>query len=91
MAEDDLLLGLLVGLQIHLPPPNGPFRLVVGASVLIVAVIIGILLCKDLGQTQISDTSKALWTTIFIVLPLFSWIAYYFVIKKGKITQKSLK
>ena len=85
----DLILGFLAGMVMHrsrLGPGAGPMGLVgpiIGIAFLILTVAVSIYLWKDLRQRNINDTSKTLWAITFFVLPISSWLAYHFVVKKG--------
>jgi len=88
----DLIIGFLLGQAMHMPPPPAdPLRLVIGIAIISTIVIVATLFCRDMGQERITDTSKALWGLSFYLIPIVSWLGYYFIVKKGISTSKTSK
>ncbi|NHI92902.1 MAG: hypothetical protein EAX96_10410 [Candidatus Lokiarchaeota archaeon] len=57
--------------------------IIVGAVCIIALIAITIYLLKDLGQTSMDDLPKFLWGLSFFFLPIFSWIAYHYLVRKA--------
>ncbi len=83
MANEDLLLGFLAGLYARLQPQPDPLGAILFFAVVIAVIVIGLFFCRDLGQQSVDDTAKVLWVIIFFLMPIISWIAYWFVIRKS--------
>ncbi|MHA1377394.1 MAG: hypothetical protein ACTSRG_03320 [Candidatus Helarchaeota archaeon] len=84
MASTDFLTGYLIAKLVPsagLPPET--IALIGGTIIAAVVIVIGLIFCWDLGKQANSDLSKIGWVIIFFILPVYSWIAYYLIIKKG--------
>ena len=57
--------------------------IIVGVIVLAVLIGITIYLLKDLGQSSMDDLPKFLWGFSFFFIPIISWIAYHFLVRKA--------
>ena len=84
MTEVDLLYGFIIGMFMRTRQPVNPLTMIIGIAILAAFIIVEIFLCRDLGQLTLSDSSKAIWAMTFFVLPIISWIGYFFVVKKGR-------
>lgn len=91
MADVEFLYGLIVGLLAKAPPQRNPLGMIIGISVIAAFIVISTLFARDLGQMVIEDTSKALWGIAFYIIPIVSWLGYYFVVKKGRSISKTSK
>ncbi|MFX1451956.1 MAG: hypothetical protein ACFFCM_14015 [Promethearchaeota archaeon] len=83
MTSDDFVLGVLVGLAARLQPQPDPLATGLFFGAIIAVIVIGLIFCRDLGQQSVDDTAKVIWVIIFFVIPIISWIAYWFVIRKS--------
>ena len=83
MANDDLLLGFIAGLLMSFQSRPDPLATILFFAAIIAVIVIGIFFCRDLGQQTVDDTAKVLWVIIFFLMPIISWIAYWFVIRKS--------
>ncbi|NVM01987.1 MAG: hypothetical protein HWN67_06605 [Candidatus Helarchaeota archaeon] len=91
MADLEFLYGLIVGLLVKAPPPRNPLGMIIGISIIVASIVIATMFARDLGEQMTSDTSKALWGIAFYIIPVVSWIGYYFVVKRGRSISKSSK
>ncbi|MHA1377396.1 MAG: hypothetical protein ACTSRG_03330 [Candidatus Helarchaeota archaeon] len=91
MAETDILYGLILGTMGRMRPPPDPLRMGIGIALITVVIVVATFIARDVGKKQVSDTSKALWGLGCYLLPVISWLAYYFVVKKGISISKSGK
>ncbi|NVM01986.1 MAG: hypothetical protein HWN67_06600 [Candidatus Helarchaeota archaeon] len=91
MPEEELTTGFFVGLFARFQQPPDLLGTVIFFAAIIAIIVIGIFFCRDLGQQNVDDTAKVLWAVIFFLLPIISWFAYWFVIKKGRSISKSGK
>jgi len=57
--------------------------IIAGCIALAVLIGITIYLLRDLGQTSMDDLPKFLWAISFFLLPILSWIAYHFIVRKA--------
>ncbi|MHA1301350.1 MAG: hypothetical protein ACTSO9_18155 [Candidatus Helarchaeota archaeon] len=82
MTDQDILTGFLVGQMLKAPAIDS-LTLVITLIGITVVIVIGLILCWDLGQQSLSDLAKVGWVIILFILPVLSWIAYWIVIRKG--------
>ena len=83
MVDVEFLNGLIVGLYARIQPAPDPLATILFIAAVIAVIVIGLFLCRDLGQQTVDDAAKVLWVIIFFVMPIISWIAYWFVIRKS--------
>ena len=82
LQQNDLLLGFILGQTMRLTQPPDLAAIIIGIVILAVSLVISTLFVRDLGQATVEDTAKVLWAIILYIMPVLSWIAYYFVVKK---------
>ena len=87
----DLLYGFILGTHMAARPPRNPLGMFIGITIIAAVVVVATLLCRKMGQEKISDTSKTLWGLSFYLLPVISWLAYYFTVTKGISISKTTK
>ena len=56
---------------------------IAGAALIALLIGVTIYLLKDLGQTGMDDLPKFLWAISFFLLPILSWIAYHFIVRRA--------
>lgn len=83
MTNEDFVLGVIVGVWSSFQTQPDPLATILFFVALIAVIVIGIFFCRDLGQQTVDDTAKVLWVIIFFLMPIISWIAYWFIIRKS--------
>ena len=82
MATTDTVTGYIIA-KIAAGPVIDPAIIVIGIVLAGVVLGVGFFLCWDLGKQTVSDLAKIGWIIIFFLLPLYSWIAYWLLIRKS--------